>query len=61
MARRVWGLSKKKANYKPAPDSGIRSLLSTGDAAAEVELPGQSRRGQPARNLAPRTHAPGIH
>ena len=24
MARRVWGLSKKKANYKPAPEPGVR-------------------------------------
>jgi hypothetical protein len=23
MARRVWGLSKKKANYKPAPEPGV--------------------------------------
>jgi hypothetical protein len=24
MARRVWGLSKKKANYRPAPEPGVR-------------------------------------
>ena len=24
MAKRVWGLSKKKANYKPAPEPGVR-------------------------------------
>jgi hypothetical protein len=24
MARRVWGLSKKKANYQPAPAPGVR-------------------------------------
>jgi len=24
MARRVWGLSKKKASYKPAPESAVR-------------------------------------
>jgi hypothetical protein len=24
MARRVWGLSKKKAHYRPAPEPGVR-------------------------------------
>jgi hypothetical protein len=24
MARRVWGLSKKKANYRPAPEPAVR-------------------------------------
>jgi hypothetical protein len=24
MARRVWGLSKKKANYRPAAEPGVR-------------------------------------
>jgi hypothetical protein len=24
MARRIWGLSKKKANYRPAPDPAVR-------------------------------------